>query len=128
MIIGIGTDLIRVSRIRKLAERFPERIGGKVFTVAELRYCRRKSDPAPSLAGRFAAKEALMKALGTGWRSGVRFIDIEIIRAASGQPSIRLSGKAAQIADDQGITKLHLSISHDGDLAQATVIAESATD
>ena len=124
MIIGVGTDLIRISRVRKLAERFPDRIGRKVFTAAELAYCRTKSDPAPSLAGRFAAKEAVMKALGTGWRGGIRFIDIEIVRAASGQPSIQLSGKAEDVARERGITHIYLSISHDGDLAQATVIAE----
>lgn len=127
MIVGLGTDVIRIWRIRKLAERFPERIGRKVFTAGELSYCRAKQDPAPSLAGRFAAKEAVMKALGTGWRSGVRFIDIEVVTASSGKPSVELRGKAAEIAGNQGIAAFHLSIAHDGDLAIATVVAESAS-
>ena len=127
MIVGIGIDLVLVSRVRKLAERFPERIGHKVFTAAELVYCLAKADPAISLAGRFAAKEALMKALGTGWGSGVRFIDIEIIRAPSGQPSVALSGRASEIAHARGITDWHVSITHDGDFAMAMVIAESRT-
>jgi holo-[acyl-carrier protein] synthase len=125
MIIGVGTDIIRVSRVRKLAERFPERIGMKVFTTGELQYCLEKNDAAVSLAARFAAKEAVMKALGTGWRSGVRFIDIEVVRASSGQPSILLHGKVAGMARDRGISAVHISLSHDGDLAIATAIAEA---
>ena len=124
MIIGVGTDLIRVSRVRKLADRFPGRIGKKVFTTGELQYCLKKNDAAVSLAGRFAAKEAVMKALGTGWRSGVRFIDIEIVRAESGRPSIVLHGKVAEIARERGIATVHISITHDGDIASATAIAE----
>jgi len=124
MIIGTGIDIIRVSRVRKLAERFPDRIGKKVFTTGELQYCLEKADAAVSLAGRFAAKEAVMKALGTGWRSGVRFIDIEVVRAENGRPSIQLHGKVAKLARDRGIATIHISISHDGDIAIATAIAE----
>jgi len=126
MIVGVGTDVVRIWRIRKLAERFPDRIGRKVFTAGELQYCRAKQDPAPSLAGRFAAKEAVMKALGTGWRGGVRFIDIEVVNAPSGWPSIHLRGRAAEIAENREIARFHLSIAHDGDLAMATVVAEGA--
>lgn len=125
MIIGIGIDLVQISRVRRLAEKFPQRIGRKVFTADELSYCRRRKDAAVSLAGRFAAKEAVMKALGTGWGGGARFVDIEVIRSSHGRPSIRLHGAAAQIARERGITAWHLSISHDSDLAIAAVIAEN---
>ena len=128
MIVGVGTDLVRVSRVRKLAERFPERIGRKVFTAGEMQYCLARKDAPSSLAGRFAAKEAVMKALGTGWGGGVRFIDIEVLRDSNGRPSIRLRGKAAEIAQSCGITTWSLSIAHDGDLAVATVIAEKCID
>jgi len=124
MIIGIGTDVVQISRIRKLAERFSERIGDRIFTPSELAYCLAKADPAVSLAGRFAAKEAVMKALGTGWGAGVRFIDIEIVRDSSGRPSLSLHGAASEIARGQGIVAWHLSIAHDGDLAMAMAVAE----
>ena len=127
MIIGIGADLIRISRVRGVAERHPQRIGKKIYTPAELAYCRSKAEPAQSLAGRFAAKEAVMKALGTGWRGGVRFVDIEVIRDPQGKPGIELHGRVAQLARKMGINVFHLSITHDGDLAMATVIAEKTS-
>ena len=102
MIDGVGTDLIRISRIRKLAKRFPDRIGQKVFTAGELEYCRAKKDPAPSLAGRFAAKEAVMKALGTGWRGGVRFIDIEYLGILGGNKEVKLTWEHSSYVESSG--------------------------
>jgi holo-[acyl-carrier protein] synthase len=124
MIVGIGTDIVRISRVRRLAERFPRRIRGKIYTPDELSFCLSRTDAAPSLAGRFAAKDAVLKALGTGWGRGARFIDIEIISTADGAPVIHLRGKTAEIAENRGITGWHVSISHDGDMALAVAVAE----
>jgi len=123
MIISLGTDLVTISRVRRLARRFPDRIGKRLFTEGELAYCLRKSDPAPSLAARFAAKEAVMKVLGTGWSRGVRFIDIEVTRAPSGKPSLALHGRAGEIANRLGISTFHISLTHEQDTAIATIIA-----
>lgn len=124
MIVGIGTDIVRISRMRRIAERFPHRMGKKIFTSNELSCCLAKTDPAPSLAGRFAAKEAVLKALGTGWSGGARFVDIEIINTPTVRPSVGVKGKTAELSRARGITAWHISISHEGDLAVAVAVAE----
>jgi holo-[acyl-carrier protein] synthase len=125
MIIGIGTDLVCISRIRRLIRRFPHRIGAKIFTPAELMAGQNRPDSAASLAGRFAAKEAVLKALGTGWSGGARFIEIEITTGPNRRPLLRLHGKTAEIARDRGIERWHISIAHEGDMVLAVAVGES---
>ena len=124
MIHTIGTDLIEIERIETLYQRTGERFLARILTEAEREYCLRKKRPAPSLAARFAAKEAVMKCLGTGWTGGVTFKDIEVTRKQSGAPSIALHGRSAEIAAEQGITCWHLSLSHSLGHALAMVVAE----
>ena len=116
MILGLGVDLVPVSRLKGARKDFLER----VFTPAERAYCRAWKDPAERLAARFAAKEAVMKALGTGWAKGISWKDIESVGTR-----LRVKGKAAQIAKSKGIVRWHLSISHAGGFAIAVAIAES---
>jgi holo-[acyl-carrier protein] synthase len=118
-----GIDLVEVARIREMLDRHPERFLERVFTDAEAAYAKDHQRYAEHLAARFAAKEAVLKALGTGWSGGVAWTDIEVCRESSGQPTIRLSGHAATLATSQGITSWRISISHTGDLAMASVIA-----
>ena len=124
MIHKIGTDLIEIERIETVYERTGERFLARILTEAEREYCLRKTRPAPSVAARFAAKEAVMKCLGTGWTGGVTFRDIEVTREQSGEPGISLHGRSAQIAAEQGITHWHLSLTHSRDHAMAMVVAE----
>ena len=120
--IGIGIDLVDVQRFRKVLKR-REKIGARLFTDNELSYCHAAIDPTERMAVRFAAKEAVMKALGVGL-GGVRFREIEVIKDPSGRPSLTLHGNAAQLAADTGIRRWHLSLSHTSSVAEALVIAE----
>ena len=122
MIAGLGTDIVEIQRIRAIIKRRGHVFVSRIFTVAEREYCSRASDSTARFAGRFAAKEAVLKALGTGLR-GMRWQDVEITRNEEGKPSVRLHGGAAQIAEKQGITHIHLSISHSRDYALAYAIA-----
>jgi len=124
MIHKIGTDLIEIERIETVYERTGERFLARILTDAEKAYCLRKKRPAPSVAARFAAKEAVMKCLGTGWTQGVTFRDIEVTREKSGEPGLSLHGRSAEIAAQQGITGWHLSLTHSRDHAMAMVVAE----
>ena len=124
MIAGIGTDFVAIARIRRLYDRSGERFLQRCFTPDEASYCQSRSDPATSLAGRFAAKEAIMKCLGTGWARGVGFRSIEVLRADSGAISVRLHGVALAVATQLGITTVHLSMSHDDGQALAFAVAE----
>ncbi len=124
MIYGIGTDLVRVSRIKETLERWGERFQNKVFTVAEVRYCMRKRNPYPSFAARFAAKEALVKALGIGIRRGVHWKDVEVQRGPLGRPVLKLHGRAMDIQRAEKIDGVHLSLTHDGEYSGATVVLE----
>jgi holo-[acyl-carrier protein] synthase len=121
-VIGVGLDLVEVGRVRALLERHPERFARRVFTEAEAAYCRRGARAAERFAARYAAKEAIMKALGTGWSAGVAFRDIEVIRAASGAPGIRLDGAARRRAAEIGVRRIDLSLTHTGDHAVAVVV------
>lgn len=125
MIVGTGTDITEVERIRATIARFGERFLKRVYTDAEIAYCQAKRDPAERFAARFAAKEAAMKAIGTGLRRGVTWHDCEIGREPGGRPTLRFSGVAAQVAAKLGMTRAHLSITHTDALAMATVILES---
>ncbi len=127
MIKGIGIDSIELERIARVYERYPERFLNKVYTDSEREYFRRWADPVPRIAGRFAVKEACMKALGTGWSNGVRWRDIEVLRRPGGKPEVRLHGVAARILAALGATEIHCTITHSRDHALAVVIFEGQT-
>lgn len=124
MIVSTGTDLVEIRRFERVLKEWGERFEARIFTEGEREYCRRRAPSAVHLAARFAAKEAVMKALGTGWSRGVRWRDIEIVRAPGGPPSIRLHGASAEIARGRGIGRLHVSLTHDAGIALAFVVAE----
>jgi holo-[acyl-carrier protein] synthase len=124
MILGIGMDLVKVSRIEKALGRWGERFQNKVFTPGEIRYCLGKKKPSSSFAARFAAKEAFVKALGIGIRRGVHWRDVEVQRGPLGRPVLRLNGKAAEICRKERIEGHFLSLTHDGDYSGAVVILE----
>jgi holo-[acyl-carrier protein] synthase len=113
-----GIDIIEISRVRGVLERYGQRFLDRIFTPAEIAYCRER---APNLAARFAAKEATMKALGTGVR-GVGWKDIEVVRQESGAPSIELHGRAKQRAQRLGVQEVAISLSHSRDYAVASVV------
>jgi holo-[acyl-carrier protein] synthase len=125
MIVGTGIDIAEVERIAESIERFGERFLRRVFTPAEIEYCESKANRAERYAARFAAKEAAMKALGTGWNHGVRWRDIEIWRAPGSRPTIRFHGKAREFAARLRATHAALSLSHTRDQAIASVILET---
>jgi holo-[acyl-carrier protein] synthase len=127
MIISAGVDLVEVERIRKALEdgRIGRRFRDRVFTQKEIQYCERKQrGKYESYAGRFAAKEAVMKALGRGWGPQVRWLDIEVARARSGKPDIVLHDKTAELAEQLGIRRWALSITHTKEHGLAYVVAE----
>jgi holo-[acyl-carrier protein] synthase len=125
VIIGIGIDLAEISRIRQLVEKYGHYFLDRVFTDREKAYCLGKADPYPSFAARFAAKEALFKALGRGW-PGIPFTDVQVEQDDTGKPYLRLTGKASALADASAETQAHLSLTHEKDYAAAFVIVESA--
>ena len=123
MIIGTGIDIISVGRVSALVEKAGERFLRRWFTEEELTYCIAKARPALHLAVRLAEKEALIKALRPSWAGPVLLRDIGVVTERTGAPSLRLAGRAAEIASLAGLTSLHVSFSHDGDHAVASVIA-----
>jgi holo-[acyl-carrier protein] synthase len=125
-VAGLGTDLARVARFRRFLAAEKQALLARLFTAGERAYALAKADPAPYLAARFAAKEAGMKAFGLGWRDGLSWHDFEVVRDPLGRPDLVLSGRAAELAAVRGIKAVHLSYSHDGDYAVATVILEGA--
>ena len=124
MILGTGVDIAEVHRIRESVERFGERFLRRVFTEGEIEYCSEKANKFESYAARFAAKEAGMKALGTGWNHGVRWRDIEVVRHKGQRPTIQFHGVAAQIAEKLGTRNIALSLTHTSEQALAHVILE----
>ncbi|MEE4253271.1 MAG: holo-ACP synthase [Desulfuromusa sp.] len=122
-IIGIGTDLARSERFRKFLNP-GNKVLERIFSDEERLYSLQKRDPVPHLAARFAAKEAFLKALGTGLRDGLAWRQVCVVLDSLGCPSLELSGRAAELMADCGASKAHLSYSHDGDYAVATVILE----
>ena len=125
MIIGMGVDIAEVDRIRGAIERHGEVFLRRLYTQRERDYCEQFRNKYERYAGRFAAKEAGMKALGTGWRRGVRWVDLEVVREASGRPTLALAGEAAKIAGRLGVKHIALSITHTENQALAQVIFES---
>jgi holo-[acyl-carrier protein] synthase len=123
-IVGIGIDLVNIGRLRGVLDRYGIRFLERVLTANERAYCERHQDPAPQVASRFAAKEAVLKALGTGLARGIRWQDVEVRREERAPPRICLSGRAAEEAAALGVDRVHLSLSHDHETAVAMVILE----
>lgn len=126
MIVGIGVDIVEVERMRRAVERYGGRFVDKVFTPAEAAYCRLASHPEQRFATRFAAKEAALKALGTGWAQGVRFLDVEVCNNELGAPFVNLTGKALRVSRRIGVGRIHVSMTHHRDFAVAQVVFETA--
>jgi holo-[acyl-carrier protein] synthase len=124
MIVGTGVDLAEVPRIRASIERYGIRFVERIYTPAEIAYVERKANRYERYAARFAAKEAGMKAIGTGWRQGVRWQDFEVTNLPSGKPTLRLYGVAAQFALRLGVKNISLSLTHTAETALAHVILE----
>ncbi len=124
MIVGTGIDIAEVPRIAQAIERFGERFVCRVFTAREIAYCRSKKNSIERFAARFAAKEAGMKAIGTGLRLGVTWHDVEVSREPSGRPILLYSGRAAEFARRLGVKRIALSITHTTEIAMAQVILE----
>lgn len=124
MIVGTGVDLAEVPRIRASFDKYGERFRDRIFTPREIAYVERKANKYERYAGRFAAKEAGMKAIGTGWKRGVRWQDFEVINLPSGRPTLQLHGVAAEVAHRLGVTSIQLSITHTSELGMAHVILE----
>ncbi|MGO9087017.1 MAG: holo-[acyl-carrier-protein] synthase [Terriglobales bacterium] len=125
MIVGTGIDIAEVPRIRQSIERFGDRFLQRVFTAGEIGYCDSKANRFERYAARFAAKEAAMKALGTGWNHGVRWRDCEVTRLPGGRPTMSFHGKAAEFAAKLGARNIALSLAHTAEQAIAQVILES---
>jgi len=125
MILGIGTDLAEVDRIRESIARFGDRFLNRIYTAGERAYSASKANPVERLAARFAAKEAGMKAIGTGWSQGVTWQDFAVVNEESGRPTLALGGAAKRKADAMGVKHISLSLTHTSATALAVVILES---
>ncbi len=125
MIVGIGIDLVETPRIAEALERHGTRFLKRLFTQGEIAYCEKFKNRAERYAARFAAKEAAFKALGTGWREGVRWLDVEVTHLASGKPELVLSGRAKELADEMDVTRTAVSISHSDRYVVAEVVFEN---
>lgn len=125
-IVSQGIDLIENSRVGEVYKRHPDRFLERVLTATEQEYVRRMRDPLPHIAGRFAAKEAVFKVLGTGWRGGIAWTDVEIVNDPAGQPICRLTGECARIARQKKIETILVSISHTRLYAAATATGISS--
>jgi len=121
-IVGQGLDLIECQRVAAVSRRYGQRFLDRILTPAEQRYSNTHRDPTPRIAGRFAAKEAVLKMLGTGWRGKIAWTDIEITNDPAGRPQVSLSGQTARIAAKQGVTRVLISITHTPNYAAATAI------
>jgi len=125
MIVGTGIDIAETARIEKLLDRHGERFFKRIYTPEEIAYCERFKNRGERYAARFAAKEAAFKALGTGWREGVRWLDAEVTHQPSGKPELALHGKARHLVEQLGVKRMTISISHADRYALAMVIFES---
>lgn len=125
MIVGTGVDISEVPRIAEAIARYGDRFLKRIYTEGEIRYCESKANRVERYAARFAAKEAAMKALGTGWSYGVRWRDCEVTRLPGGRPTIKFHGKAAEFAAKLGVVNIALSLTHTAEQAFAQVILES---
>jgi holo-[acyl-carrier protein] synthase len=126
MIVGMGVDITEVARVEEAVSRHGRRFLQRVFTEGEIAYCEGHLKRFERYAARFAAKEAAMKALGTGWRRGIRWRDLEVVNLPGGKPTLRFSGVAAELAAQLGVSNTVLSLTHTASQALAQVILESA--
>ncbi len=124
MILGTGIDLMDPRRLRKAAGKWGDRILDRLYTPGEKAHCEGRGDPWPSFAVRFAAKEALVKALGLGLRQGLSWKQIEVVYGEHGKPELKMTGRASELLREQGVTRTHLSLSHQEGMAMAMVILE----
>ncbi len=124
-VIGHGIDLIETARIDKICRQHEDRFLDRILTPAERAYCEPKKNPMPHIAGRFAAKEAILKVIGTGWRGEVAWTDMEITNDSAGRPHVALSGHTRKVAEDLGISRVILSITHTQNYAAASAIGVS---
>ena len=124
MIVGTGIDIAEVDRIRQTVARFGRRFTQRVFTADEIRYCESKANKIERYAARFAAKEAAMKAIGTGWNRGVTWRDVEVRRSPGQRPTIVFHGRAGEFFAKLGAMRAHLSLTHTKEFAMAQVILE----
>ena len=122
-IVAHGIDLVDCPRIEEMVRRHGERFTGRVFTEAEQTYAKSTKNEIEKLAGRFAAKEAILKLMGTGWRGKIAWTDIEVVNNASGQPEVTLDGEVKKIADKLGIKHISVSITHTANFAIASAVA-----
>lgn len=125
MIVGTGIDITETARIEQALERHGERFARRIYTPEEIAYCEQFKSKAERYAARFAAKEAAFKALGTGWRNGVRWLDVEVTHQPSGKPELRLLGRAEELARGLGVERMAISLSHSDQYVVAQVIFES---
>lgn len=123
-IVGLGTDLAQIGRMQAFLEKRGQRGFDRLFTAGEQAYCDSRGARWTHYAGRFAVKEAVMKVLGTGWRKGVRWVDLEVVREPGQAPQCVLHGESARIAERKGIRRIHVTITHDAGLASAVAIGE----
>jgi len=128
MIRGIGTDIVEVERIEQECHRLGGDFLQRIFTPAEIDYCESKRRKFESYAARFAAKEAFLKALGTGGRDGISWLDIEVVRDKRGRPDLMLHGRAGELARERGVAGVFLSLSHSRKLATAVTVLEGNGD
>ena len=124
MIAGIGVDIVEIKRFSGVMERQKERLILRLFTPDEQKYCREHRNPVPHFAARFAAKEAVFKALGTGWAKGVTWLDVEVQKQEQEAPTIALYGEARRLCDAKGVSRVHLSLSHSDHWVVAMVVLE----
>jgi holo-[acyl-carrier protein] synthase len=124
LIVGLGIDIAEVARVKAAIERHGETFLRRLYTPKEREYCERFKNKYERYAGRFAAKEAAMKALGTGWSRGVRWVDVEVVREKGGKPTLKLAGEANNVAERMGVKNIALSITHTAQQAFAQVIFE----
>lgn len=124
MILGTGIDLAEVDRIRAAIERYGDKFIQRIYTPKEIAYVQRKANKYERYAARFAAKEAGMKAIGTGWRHGITWQDFEVTNLPSGRPTISFHGAAARFAEKMGVLRAHLSLTHTAQYGQAFLILE----
>ena len=125
MIVAIGVDVVEISRLEEVFARRGERFIKRVFTAAEISYCERRASRFASFAARFAAKEAVMKALGTGWSNGIGWKDIEVVSGTNGAPTIQLHGSALERMREIGATRALISLTHSDRMAIAQVVLDS---
>ena len=124
MIVGTGVDLCEVARIKSSIERFGDKFVRRIYTDAEIAYVERKANKFERYAARFAAKEAGMKAIGTGWKRGVTWHDFEVVNLPTGKPTLRFYGVAAEVANRLKVRNVALSLTHTAELGMAHVILE----